>query len=84
MIVAAAMFVIADNQQGFAPNLAGPQTVVDVGDQLFAESDHRWRVLIVFWMAEIGKVLRLDERIGRQPSSLAVSLKLAIGLEVVA
>jgi hypothetical protein len=37
VIVAAAMFVIGDKQQGFAPNLAGSQTVVDVGDQANSE-----------------------------------------------
>ena len=70
------MFVIGDKQQGFAPNLAGSQTVVDVGDQLLAKRDHRWRVLIVFRVAEIRKVLRFDKRIGRQLSSLAVGLEL--------
>jgi hypothetical protein len=84
VIVATAMFVISDNQQSFAPNLTGPQTVVDVGDQLLAERDNRWRVLIVFRVAEIRKVLRLDERIGGQLSSLAVGLKLPIGVEVAA
>jgi len=78
------MFVIGDNQQGFAPNFAGPQTVVDIGDQLLAERDHRRRMLIVFRVAEIRKVLRFDERVGRQPSSLAVGLELPIGLEVAA
>jgi hypothetical protein len=33
-------------------------------------------VLIVFRVPEIGKVLRFDERIGRQLSSLAVGLEL--------
>ena len=39
-------------------------------------------MLIVFRVAEIGKVLRFDERIGRQLSSLAVGLELPIGPEV--
>ena len=35
-----------------------------------------------FRVAEIGKILGFDERIGRQLSSLAVGLELPIGLEV--
>jgi hypothetical protein len=41
-------------------------------------------VLIVFRVAEIGKVLRFDEGIGRQLAGLTVGLELPIGLEVAA
>jgi len=78
------MFIIGDNEQGFAPDLAGAQTIVHVGNQLLAECDHRRRVLIVFGMAEIGKILGLDEGIGRHLSGLAVGLELPVGLEVAA
>jgi len=41
-------------------------------------------MLIVFGMAEIGKILRLDEGIGWQLPGLAVGLELPVGLEVAA
>jgi len=75
---------VDDNKQGVAPNFAGSQRIVDVGNQLLAERDNRGRVLIVFGMAEIGKVLWFDERIGWQQSGLAVGLELRVGLEVAA
>jgi hypothetical protein len=59
------MLVMGDNEQSLAPSLAGAQAVVDIGNQLFSKRDHRRRMLVIFRMAEVGKVLGFDERIGR-------------------
>jgi len=41
-------------------------------------------MLVVFRMAEVGKVLGFDERIGRQRVTLTIRLKLPVRVEVAA
>jgi hypothetical protein len=76
------MLVVSDDQQRLRPERPSAKTIVDIGDQLLAEADDMRRMLIV-GEGEIGEVVGLDERVGRQRPGLRVMLEVEIEAEMI-
>ena len=84
MIVTSAVFVEGDDEEGFGPKLARANVIVDIGDELFPKGHHGRRMHVALWAAEVRVISWLDEAVRRQLAGLAIKLKLAIEMKVVA